>query len=77
MKRTKTPKQVREQWQRISRYLRNRISRPDFMAYLNTYARYCNRMADYNGESPYWHNGKFYYNKRNNAPVPVEIYAAK
>lgn len=68
---TKTPKQLHEQWQRIKMYVRER---GHFMAYIHIYARYCNRMADYNGGAPYWHN-HFYYNERNNAPVPVSIYA--
>lgn len=69
--RTKTPKQIHEQWQRIKSYVR---TRGHFMEYWSVMARYCNRMADYNGASPYWHD-RFYYDERNNAPVPVSVYA--
>lgn len=40
--RTKTPKQIHEQWQRIKGYVR---ARGFFMAYFKVYAKYCNRMA--------------------------------
>lgn len=70
---TKTPKQIHEQWQRISAYCRQR---GQFMKYFHVMAQYCNRMADYNGEAIYWtcQHGH-HYNERNNAPVPASVYA--
>lgn len=69
--RTKTPKQIHEQWQRIKGYVRARGS---FMAYFNVYAKYCNRMAIYNGKPTYWLVSRYYYDKQNNNPVPVSYY---
>lgn len=75
MKRTKTSQQIHEQWQRIKSYVKQRGK---LFEYFRKYARYCNRMADYNGESTYWTTQHgFHYTECNNAPVPVEIYAAK
>lgn len=68
---TKTPQQMHEQWQRIKAYVRER---GQFIKYVHIMARYCNRMADYNGAAPYWH-GRYYYDERNNAPVPASVYA--
>ena len=69
---TKTPKQIHEQWQRIKSYVR---TRGHFMEYWRIMARYCNRMADYNGASPYWHGRTgWQYTEQDNAPVPVTIY---
>lgn len=67
---TKTPKQLHEQWERIAKYLKTRGL---FMPYYEIFAKYCNRMADYNGAAPYWHNA-WHYTDTNNAPVPVNIY---
>lgn len=69
--RTKTPKQIHEQWQRIKGYVRARGS---FMAYFNVYAKYYNRMAIYNGKPTYWLVSRYYYDKQNNNPVPVSYY---
>lgn len=69
---TKTPQQLNEQWKRISNYVRQR---GHFIRYYRIYARYNNRMADYNREAVYWtpQNG-YHYTERNNAPVPYEFY---
>lgn len=69
--RTKTPQQIHEQWQRIKAYV---SERGQFIKYVHIMARYCNRMADYNGAAPYWH-GRYYYDDRNNAAVPASVYA--
>ena len=69
--RTKTPKQIHEQWQRIKGYVRARGS---FMAYFKVYAKYYNRMAIYNGKPTYWLVSRYYYDKQNNNPVPVSYY---
>lgn len=75
MERTKTPQQIHEQWQRIKGYVRQRGK---FIAYMKVYVRYCNRMADYNGEGTYWTSQHgYHYTNRNNAPVPREFYTTK
>lgn len=72
--RTKTHRQLTEQWLRIADFCRRRGRFRHFYA---VYCRYALAMYRHNGESVHWHSGRgFDYNERNNAPVPVDAYTA-